>query len=115
MIDKMKHFVRITAMTNESFISLVDAANAIAAQSGRKIHWRTIRRWVVDGLKGVKLAAARIGGRWFTKLSWLDEFNRKCTQSASGSASHVVIKRESYRKADMEFQRSLGIYGNEVD
>ncbi len=98
-------------MTNETFISLVDAANTVASQCGRKIHWKTIRRWIIKGLKGSKLAAQRIGGRWYTKTSWLDEFNRQCTQAATGnSVRHIDIKRESHRKARMELQRRLGIH-----
>jgi hypothetical protein len=93
-------------VANETFMSLTDASSSLPTRNGKKIHWLTIRRWIVKGLKGTKLAAVKIGGVWFTKASWLDEFHRSTTQVAlQDSRRHPTVKRESHRKAELNLQR----------
>jgi hypothetical protein len=48
---------------------------------GRTIHYSTALRWVVRGVRGVKLDAIRLGGRWVTSLEALNRFATKLTKA----------------------------------
>jgi hypothetical protein len=41
---------------------------------GRKYHASTVSRWALYGLRGVKLASVKIGGKRFSKREWLRSF-----------------------------------------
>ena len=54
-------------LLDESILSLRDAAKMLGTKAdSRPIHLSTLIRWRTRGLRGVRLEAIRIGGRWFT-------------------------------------------------
>jgi hypothetical protein len=68
----------------ETRIFLLDApANLPVGPSGRRIHHSTCLRWVLRGVRGVRLEAVRLGGRWVTSLEALDRFALRVTATSS--------------------------------
>lgn len=50
------------------------AADHLRQRSGRKPSTRTLRRWATLGRDGTVLRVVRIGGGWWTRLSWVERF-----------------------------------------
>lgn len=55
-----------------SFLTL--AARLPAGRRGRRVNVSTIHRWRLRGLRGCRLEAIRIGGRWVTSLEAAQRF-----------------------------------------
>jgi len=62
-------------VNGERLLTLVEAARKLpAGRGGRPTHTSTIYRWVVDGVRGVRLDGLRLGGRWLTSEAALQRF-----------------------------------------
>ena len=75
-------------LANESLMSLTQAATILpAGRQGRKVHFSTILRWVLRGVKTpagpVQLEAIRLGGRWLTSREALQRFAERQTPDVS--------------------------------
>jgi hypothetical protein len=67
-------------LKTERPIPLAEAARLVpAARKGKRCHESTIFRWIVRGVKGVKLEALRLGGRWVTSREALQRFAERLT------------------------------------
>ena len=84
--------------------------NAIATETGRRPSSATVTRWRTKGVKGVRLNATRIGGRWWTTredvVSFIASLNK---QKTSVSLQNPTLrKREIDREvaAAMQLKRS---------
>jgi hypothetical protein len=66
-------------LTNETLVTLAEAARHIPARSGKRIHCSTIWRWHAKGVwtrsgRRVRLEALRLGGRVLTSVEALERF-----------------------------------------
>src|SRR5579883_403932 len=74
--------------TSENLLSLAEAVKLLpAGRGGRRVHFSTVLRWVLDGAKGpdgtrVRLEGVRLGGRWLTSRQALQRFVEKLTPAA---------------------------------
>ena len=61
------------------YITLKEAIPLITqgANSGIEITHETVRRWCLDGVRGVKLDHVRIGIRYYTTRSAIEKFQRE--------------------------------------
>jgi hypothetical protein len=65
---------------NETTLSLSQAAKQIPpSRNGKPTHVSTILRWILKGVKGVRLEGVRLGGRWVTSAEALQRFSEKLT------------------------------------
>lgn len=72
---------------DDDSICLSDACLLMPCQSGKSPHLHTVRRWTKKGVTSVSgrrviLRTYRLGGRCYTKVSWINEFIQACTDSA---------------------------------
>ena len=64
----------------------------IQQRTGDKPHIATVYRWVNEGLRGVKLRTAFVGGHRRTTEAWLDEF----FTAISAAHSDEAIRRPEH-------------------
>jgi hypothetical protein len=59
----------------ESVVTFPDLVKRILpANGGKRMHIGTPHRWRTQGLRGVRLEAIKVGGRWCTSLQALERF-----------------------------------------
>lgn len=63
-------------LTNESILTLSEAAAKLPPSGGRRVNVSTLWRWAFKGVSGVKLEVLRLGGRTVTSLEALERFGR---------------------------------------
>ena len=61
-------------MPLDQLIALKDAALLFPFRDGKPPHLATIRRWIIAGVKGRRLRAARVGAMWYTTREWIEDF-----------------------------------------
>jgi hypothetical protein len=72
-----------------TYLSLPQAARLLPpGRSGRPVHIATLIRWITNGTRTrdgrtVRLKAVRMGSRWLTSQSWLDEYAASLTPAYS--------------------------------
>lgn len=71
---------RINHDMQTTFVTLSTAAKMFPSRNGERMHVRSIRRRIINGVHGVKLRAVRNGGQWFTTPQWIAEFLDDCTR-----------------------------------
>src|SRR5262245_29559667 len=73
---------------NETMLSLRDASRRIPpSRNGKPTHVSTLLRWILNGVKGVKLDAVRLGGRWVTSVEAIQRFSRNLTSAMAPQES----------------------------
>lgn len=55
--------------TDKQLRTFSELIGQIEEQFGQRLHVSTLHRWRTRGIKGRKLAATRLGGRWFGSLA----------------------------------------------
>jgi hypothetical protein len=77
--------LRISPAIEGAAMSMIDAAKWLAAMTGGpRPHAHTVLRWATKGIRGQRLRAERIGGRWFVTPQALAEFHRRINQEPEG-------------------------------
>ena len=64
-------------------ISFGDLAKQLST-NGRALHVSTIHRWARRGVRGVRLRATRVGGRWFVEPQAFRDFVAALTANGVG-------------------------------
>jgi hypothetical protein len=60
---------------SENLVSFHDlVSRVLPASGGKRVHIATPHRWRSHGLRGVRLEAIRVGGRWHTSLQSVQRF-----------------------------------------
>jgi hypothetical protein len=72
-------------------VSFGDLAKQLST-NGRALHVSTIHRWARRGVRGVRLRATRVGGRWFVEPQAFRDFIAALTGNGVG---HVGYDLES--------------------
>ena len=60
--------------TGEKLITMAEARQIVAEKTGRRVSLPTLWRWAMHGIKGVKLAHARVGREIRTTAEALERF-----------------------------------------
>jgi len=110
-VDRMLHSCIIPLMNATHLITLNDAADRLPKRQGKKIHVKTLARWIVKGCHGAKLVATKIGGVWFTCDAWLIEFQRRCSMSESGSVPEgvaIALQQQARRSLEERYGFKYG-------
>jgi hypothetical protein len=99
--------INILAETVVSFNDLV--SRILPGNGGKRVHIGTPHRWRTQGLRGVRLEAIKVGGRWCTSLQALERFFDVLSRGASpptptqaGDTPATVSSAESLRKLQEE-------------
>ncbi len=72
-------------LQNETILPLLQAAKRIPSnRNGKATHVSTVLRWIQKGVKGVRLEATRLGGRWLTSAEAVQRFADRLTAAQSG-------------------------------
>ena len=62
-------------MIEQQWLTIADAAELVGIRKSRRpTHYQTVRGWMVDGLRGVRLRSVMRGGCRMTTQQWLSEF-----------------------------------------
>jgi len=91
-------------------ISLSEAATLLPRKNGKKLHVMTIKRWIIQGCRGVRLEGRRIGNDWFTTPEALVQFQVDCTASAMVTENRITPDRRIAVSAVRERLRKNGFY-----
>jgi len=95
------------SILNKRYLTFSQAANTLASRP----HVSTLHRWRTRGLRGVKLVAAKVGGRRVVEVAELERFIEAVTAAADGrSATGSTSKcRQREIEAAEETLRRAGI------
>lgn len=93
-------------LKSEAALSLAQAAKLIPpTRQGKPVHVSTLVRWILHGVRGIKLEAARIGGRWVTSHEAIERFSVALTAQhapASGQGEPATSKRSGEDRRKQE-------------
>ena len=98
----------MNSILSEKLISLVEAAKRLPpGRNGKPTHVSTILRWILHGIRGVKLEAVRCGGRWVTSEEALARFMQRLTPDLQNDAPAP--------RTPAQRQRASEVAGRELD
>jgi hypothetical protein len=100
-------------------ISLADACKLLPRRRGKHPHLDTVRRWAAHGVSSrtgqtVFLNSFRMGGRTFTRLTWVREFITECTgglESANGVDLPPTVSRSGEISEARRQLIAMGLHG----
>ena len=95
----------------ETLVTIPQASALLPSdESGRKPAIATIYRWMLRGVKGVRLETCLVGGKRFTSHEALQRFSEAVTRAAQGKAP---VPRTSTRRKqhDEAVERELQAAG----
>jgi hypothetical protein len=95
-------------LKNESVLALSQAARRIPLNhNGKGVHVGTLMRWIRKGVKGVRLEATRLGGRWVTSPEAIQRFADRLAgvQFAKASPCPQPSRTAAADRADQELER----------
>ena len=67
-----------------TFISLGEAARLLPARNGKRVHTKSIARWITAGVDGVRLKGWKAGRTWMTTPAAVEEFTAALAAKAAG-------------------------------
>ncbi len=74
------------SVQNENVIPLSEVANFVPRRRGKPINLSTVYRWVVRGIRGVRLERVQIGGLTYTSVEAIERFFETLTLAANPDA-----------------------------
>jgi hypothetical protein len=87
----------------ETPLSLAQAARLVPpTRLDKPVHVSTIVRWILHGVRGVRLGAVRIGGRWVTSREALERFSAALTAQHDAS---LIPPNQAARPSSVTHQR----------
>jgi hypothetical protein len=100
-------------ITHETLVTLSQAARSLPpGRKGKPSHLATVQRWILHGVRGVRLEGVRLGGRWLTSREALARFAERLTAAATqptvAAVSNTALANEACRRAEEELA-NLGI------
>jgi len=89
--------------TGEKLLSMSEARKVIADKTGRRVSLPTIWRWAMHGIRGVRLAHARVGRELRTSEGALDRFYAELAMAYStGQATADPVFSSAHAQAEAE-------------
>jgi excisionase family DNA binding protein len=95
-------------LAHETLLNLEQAAERLI------VHKTTLYRWITQGSKGVKLEAARVGGRWRTSEEALQRFSERLTgdqERSTPAPPPIRTLRQQQRHQELVQQELDEIFG----
>src|SRR5262249_11181216 len=97
-------------LLTENVVHLVEAARLVPpGPSGRPPHLSTLLRWINPGVRGVRLEAVRLGGRWVTSREALQRFADRLTAAQAGPPPPLRAGRTGAEEGADEDLSRLGV------
>jgi hypothetical protein len=97
-------------LLTERTITLVEAARLVPpGRGGRPTHLSTLLRWIKPGVRGVRLEAVRLGGRWVTSREALQRFADRLTATQACPTAPVRTGRARTDEAVEQELSRLGL------
>lgn len=95
-------------LLSESLLSAPEAARRVPpTRLDRPTHVSTIIRWITHGVRGVRLEAVRLGGRWVTSVEALDRFAAALTAQAEQARSGAKVVPPTHNATSRREERRL--------
>jgi hypothetical protein len=63
-----------TNATFAGYLSLQEASAILPKRNGKRVHVATIKRWIINGIGGVRLSAHRLGQIWYVTPDAITKF-----------------------------------------
>jgi hypothetical protein len=101
-------------LKTEKPLSLAQAAKLIPpSRQDKPVHVSTLVRWILHGVRGVQLEAARVGGRWVTSPEALERFSATLTAQHVTPLSTVTGQKDSFRRSRQQerVEQELAAFG----
>ena len=95
----------MSTLFRESALTLSQASRALPGHP----HVSTLHRWMRRGVRGVRLDAYRIGGRWYTTREALERFVSATTAAAGTQARVKANEALPLAKTTSDALDALGI------
>jgi len=101
-------------MNATTLITINDATDFLPRKRGKKVHVKTVTRWIVNGCRGVHLAGTKVGSTWYTTKAWLLEFARECSKRTEGTTPDGAASA-SQQLARRMLEERYGFYGDKEE
>lgn len=103
-------------LKTETKLSLSQAAKLVPpTRQDKQVHVSTIVRWILRGVRGVRLEAVRVGGRWVTTHEALERFSAALTAQyvapTEGSAASIAQSPERRQNQQKRVEQLLAAMG----
>src|SRR4051812_23510346 len=83
-------FAEMIDLQNETTLSLAEAARRLPQSApGKPLAVSTLTRWISTGVRGVRLEASRLGGKWITSTQAIERFTESLTRQCVGECSRT--------------------------
>lgn len=92
-------------LLGEHTVFLSEIPSRCPTQAGRRVHLSTALRWVTRGVRGVRLEAVRLGGRWVTSLEALDRFAARLTAADCRPEHGAAAPHQAATRVEEELRR----------
>lgn len=98
-------------MADKQLNSVVNQLGLGAAAKFAGVSPQTVKRWATHGVKGVCLAASKVGGRWRTTEADLAEFVRLTTAAAMPRKERSPAQQTAASRQAVEWWRRERVIG----
>ena len=99
-------------VNTEHVVTLSELARRLPRRLGRPVHLGTIHRWRGQGVRGVRLDCARIGGIWHTSLEayqrWVDLLSSAGPNGSARPSQHLRDPKGNHEEVDRQL-RDIGM------
>lgn len=96
--------------SSSEHFSLVEATEIFPRHNGKKVHFLTVKRWIVQGYRGVRLDAVKCGNQWLITREAIGKFQADCTAKALGISNTITPDAQRNAAAARERLRERGFY-----
>ena len=93
----------MSCLLDEQLLSFSQVARVLPpGRNGRPVAPSTVFRWVRDGVRGIRLEAIRIGGRWLTTREAVARFSAALTAAEAPSTTPTNSCRHRQAEAALD-------------
>ena len=84
-----------SSLHGEELLSVAEAVDHVPAHNhdGSRLNPATITRWIVTGIRGVRLEAATAGRRWVTSREALERFFHRVAEAKREDTQTVQTRK----------------------
>lgn len=103
-------------MLNETIdlrpLTLAESSTVFPRRNGKKTPLLTIKRWIINGYRGIRLEGKKVGNQWYTTAAAIKKFELDCTAQVIGpTVQTVTLGAQADAAAAREELRQGGFYG----
>lgn len=85
-------------ISNEQLIPLRDVPRHLPLRPRGPLHVSAVYRWILRGIRGVRLESIRIGGTAYTSLEALQRFGDRLSSPGAVGVNHEIRPNKSRQK-----------------